>query len=208
MQRSTVFGLACEQARNEGYDVELVIVSDDCALLERDEDRIVGPPPEEAGYSYRNSKCVAVHHARCSYAAQLTRATYVTCAATRLEQLDQDGLTHVGVLIEPGGVLVNKQVPTNTDDTLVNPDLPDEGFVDSPLRYKSPIGGYVDQVLLTTSTNQQKLIKVRALRRGARHWVPDRTAPAVQHPQSLCLRVVARCLAADPDAASAPARAR
>ena len=37
------FGLACEQARNEGYDVELVIVSDDCALLERDEDRIVGP---------------------------------------------------------------------------------------------------------------------------------------------------------------------
>ena len=37
------FGLACEQARNEGYAVELVIVSDDCALLERDEDRIVGP---------------------------------------------------------------------------------------------------------------------------------------------------------------------
>ena len=37
------FGLACEQARNEGFDVELVIVSDDCALLERDEDRIVGP---------------------------------------------------------------------------------------------------------------------------------------------------------------------
>ena len=37
------FGLAVEQAKAEGLDVELVIVSDDCALLERDEDRIVGP---------------------------------------------------------------------------------------------------------------------------------------------------------------------
>ena len=84
----------------------------------------------------------------------------VASAACRLEQLDEDGLTHVGVQVQPNGVLVNKQIPLNTDDALANPDLPDDGYLDSPLRYKSPIGGYVDQVLLTTNSNGQKLIKV------------------------------------------------
>lgn len=36
------FGLACEQAKAEGIRCEMVIVGDDCAVMERDEDKIAG----------------------------------------------------------------------------------------------------------------------------------------------------------------------
>ena len=36
------FGIACEQAKSEGVLCEMVIVGDDCAVVERDEDKIAG----------------------------------------------------------------------------------------------------------------------------------------------------------------------
>ena len=36
------FGLACEQAKAEGIRCEMIIVGDDCAVMERDEDKIAG----------------------------------------------------------------------------------------------------------------------------------------------------------------------
>ena len=36
------FGLACEQAKAEGIRCEMLIVGDDCAVMERDEDKIAG----------------------------------------------------------------------------------------------------------------------------------------------------------------------
>ena len=48
----------------------------------------------------------------------------------------------------------------NQVDSLDNPDIPGGGYSPCPISYKAPIPGYVDKVLLTSSENDNFLIKV------------------------------------------------
>jgi DNA-directed RNA polymerase III subunit RPC2 len=79
----------------------------------------------------------------------------------KFSHLDTDGIVRVGERVEPGSTLVNKHMPSNTNDTLPNPlSLPDSQYKPFPLTYKGPTFGYVDKVLVTSSENDHCIIKV------------------------------------------------
>jgi DNA-directed RNA polymerase III subunit RPC2 len=66
----------------------------------------------------------------------------------------------VGERIEDGELLVNKESPNNTADTMSNPDLPDGGFRSSAIVYHGAEPGMVDRVMLTSTATEHMLIKV------------------------------------------------
>jgi len=75
--------------------------------------------------------------------------------------LDDDGLASPGLPIQVGDVYINKQIPTNTRDPLINVDnLPDSAFKSSPQSYKSSAPGYVDKVMISSSEEDRFIIKV------------------------------------------------
>lgn len=67
----------------------------------------------------------------------------------------------MGERVWPGDVLVNKQMPANTNDTLANPsNLPDSAYRGAAVSYKGPEHSYVDKVLLTSNENEHFIIKL------------------------------------------------
>ena len=79
----------------------------------------------------------------------------------RYAALDNDGLCRVGERVHPGDVLINKQQPVNTSDTLPNAtSLPDSAYRPFAVSYKGPEAVYVDKVLLTSNEHDDFLIKV------------------------------------------------
>jgi DNA-directed RNA polymerase III subunit RPC2 len=104
-------------------------------------DRIVAPPVEKEGEQNR------------SFA--------------KFGGLDEDGLCHVGQKIKPNHVLINKQSPVNTSDSMKNPDqLPDTAYRNAPMTYKGPSNGYVDKVMITS--NETDLFMIKILMRSTR----------------------------------------
>lgn len=87
----------------------------------------------------------------------------------KYEVLDKDGIASVGERIKPGQVYINKQMPTNTSSDIgVNSRDPTaNAYKNAPMSYKSGMEGYVDKVLMTTTDNDQTLIKalIRQTRR-------------------------------------------
>ena len=101
-------------------------------------DRIVAPPEEKA-----------------------TALGGAKGANRRYQALDVDGVCRVGERVHPGDVLINKQQPINTTDTLPNPThLPDSSYRPFAVTYKGPESVYVDKVLLTSNDHDDFLIKV------------------------------------------------
>ena len=128
------FGLACEQARNEGFNVELVIVSDDCALLERDEDRIVGPRGV-AG-------TVLVH--KIAGAAAASGATLAEVAAIARQTSDSVGT--VGVALEV--CTIPGQAPSDRlGATEIELGLGIHGEPGTEVLPTQPVDGLVDRML-------------------------------------------------------------
>ncbi|KAG0230566.1 DNA-directed RNA polymerase III core subunit ret1 [Actinomortierella wolfii] len=87
----------------------------------------------------------------------------------KFDVLDADGIASVGERLKPGQVYINKQVPTNTSQDIgVNSRDPTaNAYKNAPMTYKSAMPGYVDKVLMTTTENDQTLIKalIRQTRR-------------------------------------------
>jgi DNA-directed RNA polymerase III subunit RPC2 len=105
-------------------------------------DRLMGPPSESS---------LAAAGAPGHIAAQ--RMAKFRC-------IDQDGLPRVGMAIADGEVLVNKESPANTVDTMSNPDLPDGGYRQTPTTYRGAENGMIDRVMLTSTATEHMLIKV------------------------------------------------
>lgn len=79
----------------------------------------------------------------------------------RYRGLDKDGIVRVGERIASGEMLVNKQVPINTNDPVPNPShLPENAYQPAPLSYKGPSDAYVDKVLLTSNESDHFIVKV------------------------------------------------
>ncbi len=79
----------------------------------------------------------------------------------KLAGLDHDGICRSGEKIEPGHILVNKQMPSNTNDPISNPNaLTDDQYRPQPLSYKGPKFAYVDKVLITSNENDHFIVKV------------------------------------------------
>lgn len=77
--------------------------------------------------------------------------------------LGPDGLAEVGVPVESGQVYVNKSVPLNASQYNDNardriPGAPE--YRETPISYKGPEPSYIDQVMLTATTDETPLIKV------------------------------------------------
>jgi DNA-directed RNA polymerase III subunit RPC2 len=96
-----------------------------------------------------------------------TATGLVAARAQRLAHIDSDGLPYVSEYVNPGAVLVNKEMPVNTSDHVADPVMLDAGYKPSPLIYRAPEAGIVDRVLLTSTPTDHLLIKVlmRDLRR-------------------------------------------
>ncbi|KAF8981110.1 DNA-directed RNA polymerase III core subunit ret1 [Haplosporangium bisporale] len=92
-----------------------------------------------------------------------------TIVQEKFEVLDKDGIASVGERIKPGQVYINKQMPTNTSSDLGgnSRDPSSSAYKNAPMSYKSAMDGYVDKVLMTTTENDQTLIKalIRQTRR-------------------------------------------
>ncbi len=72
--------------------------------------------------------------------------------------LGPDGLGEVGTRVESGQVYINKCVPTNATDSIMN--HADSEHRETPVFYKAPEPSYIDQVMMSVSDNDQALIKV------------------------------------------------
>lgn len=73
----------------------------------------------------------------------------------KYEKLGQDGIIEVGVRVEEGDVLINKESPSSTKEISSN-----VSYIPCPLVYKDKGGGIVDKVMLTTSKEEKTLIKI------------------------------------------------
>lgn len=102
-------------------------------------DRIVGPPDfdslvsSSSNLGFRNAK----------YAS-----------------LDADGISRVGGIVQNGAIMINKEQPSQFNDSVDGRDPLDVTYSPSPTTYKGPIPAYVDKVLLTSSEANHFLVKV------------------------------------------------
>ncbi|GMM34363.1 DNA-directed RNA polymerase III core subunit [Saccharomycopsis crataegensis] len=81
------------------------------------------------------------------------------------ESLGPDGLGEVGLKVDSGQVYINKCIPVNAGDSMLgnNPNMPNYGMGnhrETPVYYRAPEPSYIDQVMMSTSSNDQSLIKV------------------------------------------------
>lgn len=77
--------------------------------------------------------------------------------------LEADGIAGVGERVDSGDVYVNKQIPVNAHDqsasAMANAQGSALGYKNAPLKYKTPVPSYIDQVLLADTDSDQTLIK-------------------------------------------------
>ncbi|EPQ30816.1 uncharacterized protein PFL1_01715 [Pseudozyma flocculosa PF-1] len=88
----------------------------------------------------------------------------------RYEILQADGIAGVGERVDQGDVYVNKQTPVNANDNssaAMSQNAAAVQYKSAPLSYKTPVFGYIDQVLITDTDSDQTLIKalIRQTRR-------------------------------------------
>jgi DNA-directed RNA polymerase beta subunit len=152
-------------------------------------DRIVAPP-QAAAIAAAQDKAVAAAHAaqqaaaaaqeacgsseelvKASAAAQAAHAAQATAQAAaaatvpdaynkRYHAIDLDGLALPGSCLRSGDVYVNREAPSNTSDTLINPDqVPENAYRPAPAIFKAPEPMYVDKVLVTASQDDHFIVK-------------------------------------------------
>lgn len=83
----------------------------------------------------------------------------------RYRVLDEDGICAVGERLQSGDVFVNKQVPVNTSDTIVNTEAHAgaDAFRPQPITFKGPPhhDTYIDRVMISSNENDHFVIKIR-----------------------------------------------
>lgn len=78
----------------------------------------------------------------------------------RYDAIDLDGIGLPGSRIFGGDIMVNKQSPANATEHTFTGSEATVNYRPSPLSYKSPVGGYIDKVLLTSGETNSTLIKI------------------------------------------------
>ncbi|KAH3672838.1 hypothetical protein WICMUC_004060 [Wickerhamomyces mucosus] len=74
------------------------------------------------------------------------------------QSLGPDGLGEVGTRVESGQVYINKCVPANATESILQQGS--TGHRETPVFYKAPEPSYIDQVMMSVSDSDQALIKV------------------------------------------------
>jgi len=80
--------------------------------------------------------------------------------AKKFDIIDSDGLAGVGERVDNDDIFVNKQTPTNSTDNSFTGQAASVPYRNTPMKYKAPISGNIDKVLISDTENDQTLIKV------------------------------------------------
>ncbi|KIK56157.1 hypothetical protein GYMLUDRAFT_47368 [Collybiopsis luxurians FD-317 M1] len=80
--------------------------------------------------------------------------------AKKYDIIQEDGLAGVGERVDPGDVYINKQTPTNSNDTTFTGQAATVPFKNTPMTYKAPVAGNIDKVMISDTENDQTLVKV------------------------------------------------
>lgn len=86
------------------------------------------------------------------------------------ESLGPDGLGEVGLKIRSGQIYINKSVPVQSSDAMA---VNQAQYRETPVIYRAPELSIIDQVMMSTSDNDQDLIKV-LLRQNRRPELGDK----------------------------------
>ncbi|QLG70437.1 hypothetical protein HG535_0A03760 [Zygotorulaspora mrakii] len=87
------------------------------------------------------------------------------------KSLGADGLGEVGMKVENGQVYINKSIPTNASEGVLN--TAQAQYKETPVTYRGPEPSRIDQVMMSVSDNDQALIKV-LLRQNRRPELGDK----------------------------------
>lgn len=74
------------------------------------------------------------------------------------KSLGPDGLGEVGMKLDSGQVYINKSIPTNASEGVLN--TTQSQYKETPVIYRAPEPSHIDQVMMSVSDNDQALIKV------------------------------------------------
>ncbi|AGO12973.1 AaceriADL275Cp [[Ashbya] aceris (nom. inval.)] len=87
------------------------------------------------------------------------------------QSLGPDGLGEVGMKVTSGQIYINKSIPTNASDSVLN--QVQSQYREAPIIYRAPEPSHIDQVMMSVSDNDQALIKV-LLRQNRRPELGDK----------------------------------
>lgn len=87
------------------------------------------------------------------------------------KSLGPDGLGEVGMKLDSGQVYINKSIPTNASEGVLN--TTQSQYKETPVIYRAPEPSHIDQVMMSVSDNDQALIKV-LLRQNRRPELGDK----------------------------------
>lgn len=76
------------------------------------------------------------------------------------EVLDSDGIAAPGEMIENRQVLINKQTPTTSANTVTQGQVQQVEYKDVPITYKGPVESYIEKVMVTSNAEDAFLIKI------------------------------------------------
>ena len=93
------------------------------------------------------------------------------------EPLGADGLGEVGMKVESGQIYINKSIPQISEPTGINANGINQAapaaYKNTPVVYRAPEASYIDQVMMSVSSDEQSLIKV-LLRQNRRPELGDK----------------------------------
>ena len=139
-----------------GYDIEDAIILNRSSL--------------DRGYGrclvYRNQKCSLKRYPNQTYDRILGPLLDPDTKERiyRHRTLDNDGICGVGEQLQNKMTMVNKSMPTVTRDPLSDPasvsSVSQPEFRETPINYKGPIPSYVENVMLTSTSDDYFLVKI------------------------------------------------
>eukprot|EP00794_Sanderia_malayensis_P007070 gene7070-7865_t len=151
-----------------GYDIEDALIINKSSL--------------DRGYGrclvYRNAKCTLKRYANQTYDRVMgpSRDAETGDIIFKHNALDVDGIACPGECVENRQILVNKSMPTVTNQYTKGPkgamQAPPE-YRDVPIGYKGPIPSYIEKVLITSTMEEAFLIKI-LLRQTRRPEIGDK----------------------------------
>ncbi|GLH02785.1 DNA-directed RNA polymerase I subunit RPA2 [Gryllus bimaculatus] len=123
---------------------------------------------------YRNAKCTLKRYANRSFDRIL--GPLMDAATGKIifkhDILDKDGICSPGEKVENRQVLVNKSMPSLTQNPVNNMESQPE-YIEVPVQYKGPVPSYIERVMISSDSENSNLIKI-LLRQTRRPEIGDK----------------------------------
>lgn len=147
-----------------GYDIEDALILNKASI--------------DRGYGrclvYRNAKCTLKRYANRSFDRILGPLMDSTTGKIIFKHdiLDKDGICSPGEKVENRQVLVNKSMPSLTQNPVNSIESQPE-YIEVPIQYKCPVPSYIEKVMVSSDSENSNLIKI-LLRQTRRPEIGDK----------------------------------